>query len=207
MQIIRAQAPLAAFNLGLAFVVSLLVVSAIVLARGNSLHPALVGFVEACNGQPQPCWYGIVPGVTTGQEAANRLSFAGQSRVAFNELTEAYAVYYRPPRSSGFCFVAMDVADKIVQYVQLQPCDDMQMQLGDFAALFGTQGQTITLLDIVFGGVRVKTRWWGEPQAGISHVSLVAQARQDDPLYQWHGFVDLWRYCQFEPAYPLCPGS
>jgi hypothetical protein len=27
-------------------------------------HPALWGFTEGCEGKPQPCWYGIVPGVT-----------------------------------------------------------------------------------------------------------------------------------------------
>jgi hypothetical protein len=27
-------------------------------------HPALRGFSEGCDGKPQPCWYGIVPGVT-----------------------------------------------------------------------------------------------------------------------------------------------
>lgn len=28
-------------------------------------HPALRGFVEGCEGKPQPCWYGIVPFQTT----------------------------------------------------------------------------------------------------------------------------------------------
>jgi hypothetical protein len=27
-------------------------------------HPALRGFSEGCEGKPQPCWYGILPGVT-----------------------------------------------------------------------------------------------------------------------------------------------
>jgi hypothetical protein len=31
----------------------------------QSIHPALRGFIEGCEGIPQPCWYGIVPGVTT----------------------------------------------------------------------------------------------------------------------------------------------
>lgn len=32
-------------------------------------NPALAGFSEGCEGKPQPCWYGIVPGVTTLEEA------------------------------------------------------------------------------------------------------------------------------------------
>lgn len=31
-------------------------------------NPALRGFVEGCEDKPQPCWYGIVPGVTTVEE-------------------------------------------------------------------------------------------------------------------------------------------
>ncbi len=204
MHYVPAKFPLILASMGLVMLFSFFGVSAVAVGRGGVMHPALVGFIEACAGQPQPCWNGIVPGVTSGAEAAERMAFAGDSRVAFNELTEAYAVYYRPPASAGFCFVAMDVADRTVQYMQLQPCKDTEMKLGDFAALFGVQEQSITLLDVTFGGVRVKTRWWSEPQAGISHVSLVAPARQDDPVYRWRGFVGLWRYCQFEPGYPLC---
>jgi len=32
-------------------------------------NPALRGFVEGCEDKPQPCWYGIVPGVTSEQDA------------------------------------------------------------------------------------------------------------------------------------------
>jgi hypothetical protein len=32
-------------------------------------NPALRGFVEGCKDKPQPCWYGLVPGVTSEKEA------------------------------------------------------------------------------------------------------------------------------------------
>jgi hypothetical protein len=41
----------------------------ILLGRTQSFHPALRGFVEGCEGLPQPCWYGIALGVTTRDEA------------------------------------------------------------------------------------------------------------------------------------------
>lgn len=40
-------------------------------------NPALAGFTEGCEGKPQPCWYGIVPGVTTEAEAISRLELRG----------------------------------------------------------------------------------------------------------------------------------
>src|SRR5262249_45342172 len=44
-------------------------------ALGNTqpIHPALRGFVEGCEGILQPCWYGIIPGVTTFETAVNRI--------------------------------------------------------------------------------------------------------------------------------------
>lgn len=35
------------------------------LGSTQPLNPALAGFIEGCEDKPQPCWYGIVPGVTT----------------------------------------------------------------------------------------------------------------------------------------------
>src|SRR5690554_275096 len=43
------------------------------LGETQPLHPALRGFSEECEDKPQPCWYGIMPGVTTAGEAIARL--------------------------------------------------------------------------------------------------------------------------------------
>jgi len=37
-------------------------------------NPALRGFVEGCEDKPQPCWYGIVPGVTAIEDAPSILA-------------------------------------------------------------------------------------------------------------------------------------
>ncbi|NWG16744.1 MAG: hypothetical protein HXY41_08925, partial [Chloroflexi bacterium] len=37
-------------------------------------NPVLTGFIADCEDKPQPCWYGIVPGVTTMHEARTVLS-------------------------------------------------------------------------------------------------------------------------------------
>jgi hypothetical protein len=39
------------------------------LGSTKPIHPALRGFVEGCEGLPQPCWYGIALGSTTFDEA------------------------------------------------------------------------------------------------------------------------------------------
>ena len=36
-------------------------------------HPALVGFDVDCENKPDPCWFGIVPGVTPIEEGYDRL--------------------------------------------------------------------------------------------------------------------------------------
>jgi hypothetical protein len=52
-------------------------------------NPALRGFVEGCEGKPQPCWYGIVPGVTDEESARSNAKKAGYSIMA-NELSSNY---------------------------------------------------------------------------------------------------------------------
>jgi hypothetical protein len=42
-------------------------------------NPTLEGFTAGCEGQTEPCWYGIVPGVTTAAEARDILANQGFS--------------------------------------------------------------------------------------------------------------------------------
>ncbi len=39
-----------------------------ILGSTQPPNPALRGFTEGCEDQPQPCWYGVVPGVTVDWE-------------------------------------------------------------------------------------------------------------------------------------------
>jgi hypothetical protein len=63
------------FKLALLFVISLTVLAVVARAMGSTQipNPVAVGFTTECDGQPQPCWYGIVPGVTTVEEATSYL--------------------------------------------------------------------------------------------------------------------------------------
>jgi hypothetical protein len=49
-------------------------IAAMVIGSLQPPNPALRGFIEGCEDKPQPCWYGVVPGVTTAKNATEILS-------------------------------------------------------------------------------------------------------------------------------------
>ena len=59
------------------------------LGAAQPPNPALRGFVEGCEDQPQPCWYGIVPGVTDEESARSSVKKAGYS-ISANEFSSNY---------------------------------------------------------------------------------------------------------------------
>jgi hypothetical protein len=63
----------------LSAVIAFSVISAAMIALGGTQppHPALRGFIEGCEGVPQPCWYGIIPMETTFADAVTRLTELG----------------------------------------------------------------------------------------------------------------------------------
>jgi hypothetical protein len=67
---LRLTAPLLIF-------LALLTLAARTLGGHQTEHPALRGFSEECEGKPQPCWYGIVPGVTHTAEIDEALAAHG----------------------------------------------------------------------------------------------------------------------------------
>ena len=66
-----------------------LAIIARVLGAAQPPNPALRGFVEGCEGKPQPCWYGILPGVTDEESARTNAKKAGYSITA-NEFSSNY---------------------------------------------------------------------------------------------------------------------
>jgi hypothetical protein len=68
-------------------VLILLALSLIARAFGSTLppNPALLDFVEGCEGKTYPCWYGIIPGSTTLTQAQTLLeTHYGQSNTTLN---------------------------------------------------------------------------------------------------------------------------
>jgi hypothetical protein len=101
------------------------------------INPALRGFVEGCEGIPQPCWYGIMPGVTTVQEADTTL----QNRDFQRDPTLRYTTTYTSSRES--CSFQVDVAfnDVNVDYLHIFLCSGLQV--GDVLAALDGKPDTI----------------------------------------------------------------
>jgi hypothetical protein len=56
-------------NLPIAIIFLGLSLAARALGTTQPPNPALSGFTEGCEDKPQPCWYGIVPGVTNWEDS------------------------------------------------------------------------------------------------------------------------------------------
>jgi hypothetical protein len=190
------------------------VIILISLGRTQSIHPTLRGFVENCEGTPQPCWYGIVPGVTALDDTLMILE--AQDFVQRGVLPNNYD--YVPLSEGSQCNARIGYIQRgeahIVTVIRLFDCPDVTF--GDVSVIFGdVKGITLgsarllfvlevsnTLIELdsdsfyprnpaPYSGVNVVTIW-------ETHVSLA------DPRYAWHGFVSLWRYCQLEPRVEIC---
>src|ERR1041385_1919203 len=118
------------------FFCSFIALSIMARALGSMLPPnsTLLGFTEGCQGQTQPCWYGIVPGVTTVKEALQVMAFAGEPDVAKSIFSRDYTLIFALPKSSPYCQVSLDFEQDIVVKGQLSPCQSAEVHLGDLAA-------------------------------------------------------------------------
>lgn len=100
-------------------------------------NPALRGFTEGCEGQPQPCWYGIVPGVTTMNEVKQRLAGKGFSVDSVSDMQLNAAKL-----TDGDCQSTSILFDSRVKQIAINLCESVL--LGDFVRQFN-QPQYIIL--------------------------------------------------------------
>jgi hypothetical protein len=102
MTMLRFYIRLAAIVLIPLFVLLAITMSA--LGSTQPMHPALRGFVEGCEGAPQPCWYGIVPGRTSRSEVSGLILNADYAATNYGNDPHARGDYQ--PLTSGNCEVA-----------------------------------------------------------------------------------------------------
>ncbi|MBA3874981.1 MAG: hypothetical protein H0X30_38125 [Anaerolineae bacterium] len=131
--------------LKLIFLITLIFLALSLTARAfgsthpSSLNPALNGFVEGCKDEDRPCWYGIIPGTTTLEEALNVMAKMGyppdsaerwETDMIFRDVGEPrmtidfYNIYY-PDRKIN-----------VVTFIYLR--DLGNLQLIDVLAFFNT---------------------------------------------------------------------
>lgn len=143
-------------------------------------HPVLIGFDVDCENKPDPCWYGIVPGVTPIEEGLERLqkyvyepgSAAGQSQ----------------PKILAECVVTTEpMPDNQVWGTLTLRCSNLK--LGNVAGHLGVDVQVLNNLGGYRGvefGTPTITAWVSKPmwQDECSPIAeLVLIAAQYTPSY------------------------
>ena len=176
-------------------------------------NPATDGFTQSCDGKPQPCWYGVVPGITSGSEAYRLLEAAGYTRTSITPARygdEAHV--YKKGSGDGLCQIILQYNPNN-QHIQRIQLDCESVQFGDMIAAKGmpsgiqkTSGYAPRLL---FAGnvsaiesVAVDTTSLFSP---LGFIDLRSASISDDftPTFGWHGLAPLWHYCALESA-PIC---
>jgi hypothetical protein len=174
------------------------VLSATLSALGSAQppNPALEGFIIGCEGRPQPCWYGIMPGVTTEAEAETLMQVIPSDPSIFSS-----SITYSTYNTAG---------DKRLVYqisILFRPSE--RVSLGEVMAVLGSPEwmdvDTIYIVpdeNILYkSGISAKVESIRTPFSPVYKISL---HQGQIPYQNWHGFLPRWRYCQLEPAYTIC---
>jgi hypothetical protein len=128
--------------LALIFLIFLLTARAIGTTRPP--NPALRGFVEGCEDKPQPCWYGIVPGVTTVEEALHTMEVMGYPRSLADQ--REFDIIYRHVGENNimvdfYNYPVLELDHNIAKAIYFRDLGDMR--LSDVLDFFGTPTRVI----------------------------------------------------------------
>lgn len=188
-----------------------------VLGSAHPSNPALAGFTEGCETRPQPCWYGIVPGVTTIDEANATLANMGYVRGPFFfyslPMNLVGAVEQMP--KSIYLRYSVAVPHAVIYSIALS---DWDTTLGDLISVLGSPnglggGFSIRnpflayaspygLLLVELNSMPAR---FSPAKVKVNYVLLTQYQQLADSLVGWHGFVPKWQYCSLEPKFLFCP--
>jgi hypothetical protein len=164
------------------------------------LEPALTGFTVGCADQPQPCWFGIVPGVTTAADATRLLTAQG-----YTESSDGLGtlVYWQPGNLCSRLWVGRN--EQRITRIGMPLCADVR--LGSLAALFNNafhiitqSGVTLLKGQVALGlgagdGECMNINPFGRvAQIWLSAESEVQNFKRDLPV--WRGYLSFARYQQ-----------
>ncbi len=113
-------------------------INAIAIAAGN-IHmpnPAVAGFAIDCDEPDQPCWYGILPGITAGIDAWALMKQAGYQLVSIAPSRYGDEAHIYTQLDTHLCQTELlyNPASQRIQRIQLA-CN--QIRLGDLGAARG----------------------------------------------------------------------
>lgn len=169
------------------------------------------GFIEGCEDKPQPCWYGIIPGETTLEDARNileKLGYTLEDNLPLNGLE-----FPIPPdelcKTDMYYFPYGDKAGKISALL-FYKCPNISYF--DMLAVLGRPDAVVQVspgVSLWYFQGNLEIRDWnltkGTDTVGL--FSLFDHNPSVDTVHWealWYGFVPRWRYCQFEPEFAYC---
>jgi len=186
-------------------VAGVLAVSSRTLGAIQPPNPALQAFDMGCEDQPQPCWFGIIPGKTTESEINQLLAFAGEPELSRSIFSRDFTLIFTLPQPWPYCRAAFFFVDNVAIRGEIALCREPDVRVGDLALLLEGEEWIVSLPpdELVYDNLAANVEGWPKPFSRISFISLLpADARFQH--YPWHGFVSQRTYCQQEPDYPRC---
>ena len=200
------------FRLTLLLMLAVMLVSlaARVVGGAQPPNPALAGFTAGCEGKPQPCWHGVVPGQTTAGEQDRLMQDRHFAPIGDGGLIASYQNTTGSPYDCQRIIIMRTqdgTGQIIVQEVILTQC--YTIQSGHIMSLFRLPAvlsikTPIFIYDqgVVSAEFTPSERWYRSPFEPVENIRL--RARHNALIHGWHGFVPPWRYCQLEATMPGC---
>lgn len=204
-----------------------LAVSASAWGETQPPHPALRGFVEGCEGIPQPCWYGIVPGETLIREAVQMLKARGYQSSQWGRFALV------PPADASYCMVSINLVgkalteseqseDEPLEMIAINNCPDLRV--GSLMAVLGipnylfrdcwANGQLMAYeigFDVYLEPPTIHIA--PSPHRPLDSFNLMTPSSQnwrnpdldiDLRTFAWHGLATTQRYELIEPNVIKC---
>ena len=204
------------FSLLITFMLTITSLTARVLGSTQPPNPALRGFTERCENKPQPCWYGIVPKVTTMKETQKWIEINGYS---LNQSSDDILYFVRnlganSPLYPSCTNIWLQFAEdkQTLASISLWGCESIT--LGTLSPLglpkkmmvLQSTDSYLILGDYFTASIGLRELFSKSYDAKVFGLSIGHSAKG---LYEsinqyghlWHGFVPHWRFCQLEPDY------
>jgi hypothetical protein len=203
----------------LSSVITFSVISAGMIALGGTQppHPALRGFIEGCEGVPQPCWYGIELGRTHIMSAVALMEQTNFELYRYSP-EETYTYQIEMLSSSCETTISAHYQNETTILVRFENCTGLL--LGDVVQLWGLPDKfaggehieigisPITLhfpfVD-TFATLEANSVFVLDLFTSVEGLYLYYEPQQLNKGYRdWRGFLTQERYCQLDADYYWC---